>query len=67
MLTTNELVLTFVVPGPIFVGEMGPHLTQCRLDRGLPQYQVVPDPSSRLATIDMGRKRWSGYCAPFRV
>jgi len=29
---------------------MAPHLTQCRLGRGLSH-----DPSSRLATIDMGR------------
>jgi len=25
---------------PLSVGELGPHLTQCRLDRGLPPYQV---------------------------
>jgi len=31
------------------------YLTQCRLGRGLPPNQVAIDPSSRLATIDMGR------------
>jgi len=28
---------------PLFgEGELGPHLTQCRLGRGLPPYQVAP-------------------------
>jgi len=38
-------------------GELGPHLTQCRLGRGLSAYPVVsyPDSFSRLATIDMDR------------
>ena len=35
---------------------LGLHLTQYRLGRGLPPYQVDLDPSSRLATTDMGRK-----------
>jgi len=40
-----------------FRGELGPHLTQCGLSRGLPQYtKWHPDPSSRLATTDMGQK-----------
>jgi len=26
---------------PLSVGELGPNLTQCVLDRGLPPYQVV--------------------------
>ena len=26
---------------PVFGGELGLHLTQCRLDRGLPPYQVA--------------------------
>jgi len=43
---------------------LGPHLTQRRLGRGLPPYQVHPDSSSRLATIDMGRKV-GGCGAPF--
>jgi len=35
----------------------GSHLTQCCLGgRGLPSYQVALDPSSRLATTDMGRE-----------
>jgi len=35
---------------PRSVGELGPHLTQCRLGRGLQWYQVAY-PSNRLATI----------------
>ena len=27
---------------PLFKGELGPHVTQCGLGRGLPQYQVAP-------------------------
>jgi len=27
---------------PIFKGARGPHVTQCGLGRGLPQYQVAP-------------------------
>jgi len=39
------------------VGELGRHLTQCRLGRGLPPYtKWYPYASSPLATIDMGRK-----------
>jgi len=46
------------------LGELGPHLTQCRLGRGLYQRSKwYTDTSSRLATIVMGRKL-SG-CAPF--
>jgi len=43
---------------PFLEGELGPNLTQCWLGRGLPPFQVAwhPDPSSRLATTDMGRK-----------
>jgi len=41
---------------PLSVGKLGPHLTQCRLGWGLPPYQVDPDLSSCLATIDMDRK-----------
>jgi len=26
---------------PLSVGELGPHLTQCRLSQGLPPYQVA--------------------------
>jgi len=48
---------------PLFV-ELGPHLTQCGLSRGLPAYTTWHlSPSSRLATIDMGQK--FGGCAPF--
>jgi len=43
-------------------GELGPHLTQGRLGRGLPPYKVASW-SIRLATVQMGRK-W-GCCAPF--
>jgi len=42
---------------PLFgEGEVGSHLTQCRLGRGVPPCQAHLDPCSRLATIDMGRK-----------
>ena len=43
---------------PLRGQEMGPHLIQCRLGRSVrPSYQEWhPDPSSRLAIIDMGRK-----------
>jgi len=44
--------------------ELGPRLTQCHLGRGLPPYQVVPDPSSHFATIDIGRKV-GGLLCPF--
>jgi len=43
--------------------ELGPDLTQCRLGLGIPQYQVVTDTSSSLATIDMDQKLGS-CCAP---
>jgi len=36
-------------------GELGPHLTQCHLRRGLLRSKWHPDLSSRLATTDMGR------------
>jgi len=44
--------------------QLGPHLAQCGVGRGLLPYQVASylDPSSRLATADMGRKLG---CAPF--
>jgi len=53
---------------PLFVVELGFRQRQCRLGRGLPPYQVVPDPSSRWATIDMGRKVGAAGCSvPFRA
>ena len=40
-----------------FLGEeLGLHLTQSRVCRGLPPYQVNLKPLNRLATTDMGRK-----------
>jgi len=41
---------------PFLWEELGPHLTQRRLGRGLPLYQVDLDPASRLATINMDGK-----------
>jgi len=40
------------------LGELGSHVTQSRLDRGPPPYQLKChlDPSSRFATIDISRK-----------
>jgi len=43
--------------------ELGPHLTQCCPGRGLPSYQVVSGPSSRLTTTNTGRKL--GALSPF--
>ena len=37
-------------------GELGPHLTQCRVDRGLPPYKWHLDLYRCLATTDMGQK-----------
>jgi len=48
-------------------GKLGPHLTQCGLDRDLPAYPVassILDPSSHLARIDMDRKVGEELC-PF--
>ena len=47
-------------------GELGPHLTQCRLGRGLPRTKWHLDQSSRLAKIDIGMDyRDAGKaCAP---
>jgi len=39
---------------PYYGGELGPNLTQCHLGQGLPSWH--PDPSSRLATTDIGLK-----------
>jgi len=47
-----------------FRGELGPYLTQRSLGRGLPLYKWHLDPSSRLTTVDMGRKLGEGLC-PF--
>ena len=50
---------------PFGKGELGLHVTQCGLGRGLPTYQVHwhLDSCSRLATIDMSRKL--GALPPF--
>jgi len=47
-----------------FRGELGPHLTQCRLGHGLPLYKWHLDPSSCLATIH-GPEIGEGCCPPF--
>jgi len=44
-----------------FGGEAGFHVTQCGLGRGLPSYQVAPDPSSRFVTHTDGPK-FNGLC-----
>jgi len=44
-------------------GALGPHLTHCCLGRGLARTKWHLDPSSRLATTDMGRKL--GWLCPF--
>jgi len=49
---------------PVFgVGKVDLHVTQCGLGRGLPPSKWYLDPSSRLATINMGQK-WGRLC-PF--
>jgi len=39
---------------PLSLGELGSHVTQCRLGQAYLRSKSHPDPSSRLATIDMG-------------
>jgi len=53
------------VPAFVFLpGELGPHLTQSRLGRGLPPYQVASLSIQMFGyTIDMGRKL--GAVPPF--
>jgi len=47
-------------------GELGPHLTQCRLGRGLPRSKWCPDLFNRLAMIiNMGRT--VGGCCDVKV
>jgi len=41
---------------PFRGGELGPHLTQCRLGRGLPPYQWCLNPCNRLATRQRHRQ-----------
>jgi len=45
---------------PLAEGELGLHLTQCVLDRGLPPYEWHLDPSNRLAPIHQ-RHRQTGH------
>ena len=47
---------------PLFLGELGPHLTQCGMGRGLPSYHVASSFIQSFGTTDMGRKL--GVCAP---
>ena len=51
---------------PLSVRELGLHLTQCRLGRGLPQYQVV---SLSIQIVDHNRHgpKSGGCCALFRA
>ena len=50
---------------PLFgEGELGPHLTQCRLGEAYLRTKWHLGPFSRLAGIDMGQKLGMG-CAPF--
>ena len=41
---------------PLMVGQLGPHLTQCRLTEAYLRAKWYPDPSNHLATIDMGEE-----------
>jgi len=53
-----------VPPFLVFLGVAGPHVTQCRLawDEAYLRIKWHVDPSSRLATTDMGRKLEEGLC-----
>ena len=70
-LRTQAALPASVNPEPYFAaavlllwgGELGPHLTQCGLGEADLRTKWQLDPSSRLATIDMGRK-WGLLC-PF--
>jgi len=48
---------------PLSVGELGLHLTQCRAEANL-LTKWYPGPSSRLATIDMGRAVYGRVAKP---
>ena len=50
---------------PFLWGEIGPHLTQCRLGRGLSPSKWHLDPSSHLATIHTGQKVRGELLCPF--
>jgi len=50
---------------PFFWGKMGPHLTQRDLAEAYLCTKWHLDPSSRLATTDMGRKLAEGRLCPF--
>jgi len=47
-------------------GQLGPHLTQCRLGRGLPSYQVASWSVEPFGTTDVG-ENWGGLCTYFLV
>jgi len=49
-------------PPPFWGEELGPHLAQCGVDI---HAKCHLDPSSRLATVDMGQKLWRGLCRLF--
>ena len=46
-------------------GELGPHVTQCGLAEAYYRTKWHLDPSSRLATTNIGHKLRGGGCAPF--
>ena len=53
---------------PFWVGELGPHLTQCGLDRGLPSYQVASWYIQAFGHNTHGRRKvGGGCCALFSV
>jgi len=51
-----------VVP---FLGELGPHLTQCRLGRSLPPYQVASLMHPAVWPQQTLAENWGAGCAPF--
>ena len=46
-------------------GELGPHITQCHLGRGLPPYQAASWSIQPFGHNSHGPKTGVGYCAPF--
>ena len=58
------LIHVAVLPQQTWGGELGPHLTQCRLGRGLPPSKWHLDQSSHFATTDMGQKLGEGWLCP---
>ena len=64
-LATIDIGRKFGGCAPFLVGELGHHLTQCRLAEAYHPTKWHLDPYSRLATIDLGRKEGQGLLCRF--